>query len=276
MNGIQKFSERHGFVPTENEITIQHDAPDELRNAIIQIAYEAGFSPSPLRTLICRILRKRPDPNNWSEYPNIEWEVEALLDNCEWYEVYDIIEEIYSELKARESNPFNQDEKFMSEHFLSELNKYFIKNGIGWQLIEGQLQIRGTESFEDILKHSLEALEKENRPTAQREIHQALQDLSRRPEPDVTGAIQHAMAALECVARDATGDVRATLGEIMRKYSGLIPRPLDNAVERIWGFSSEQGRHLREGRNPSIEEAKLVVGLAGVLVTYLVDKKPTE
>lgn len=276
MNEIQKFSERHGFAKTEAEITIQHDAPYELRGALIQIAYEVGLSPRPMRSLVCRILRKRPDENNWSEYPNIEGEVAELLDKCEWYEVYDIIEGIYSKLQTEDLNLYNQNKGLASEQFANELNKYFTKNGIGWQLIQGQIQIRGTESFEDILKHSLEALEKENRPTAQREIHQALQDLSRRPEPDVTGAIQHAMAALECVARDATGDVRATLGEIMRKYSGLIPRPLDNAVERIWGFSSEQGRHLREGRNPSIEEAKLVVGLACVLVTYLVDKKPTE
>jgi len=37
--------------------------------------------------------------------------------------------------------------------------------------------------------------------TAKTEIREALNDLSRRPTPDITGAIQHSLACLECVAR---------------------------------------------------------------------------
>jgi len=47
-------------------------------------------------------------------------------------------------------------------------------------------------------------------------IHEALQDLSRRPQPDLTGALQHALAALECLARDVTGENKPTLGQLMR------------------------------------------------------------
>lgn len=45
-------------------------------------------------------------------------------------------------------------------------------------------------------------LTRQGRSTGSGELHEALQDLSRRPRPEVSGVIQHAMAALECVARD--------------------------------------------------------------------------
>jgi hypothetical protein len=62
------------------------------------------------------------------------------------------------------------------------------------------------------------------------------------------------------------------LGELTKKSPGLFPTPLDQVVEKLWGFTSEEGRHLREGRAPNVAEAELVVGLAGTLVSYLVKK----
>lgn len=134
------------------------------------------------------------------------------------------------------------------------------------------MQIRGAESFEAAVSDAKSALEASGRTTASNEIHQALSDLSRLPEPDKTGAIQHAMAALECVARDLTGDSRATLGEIIKRNPKLIPTPLDQSVDKAWGFSSEHARHLREGRELGMAEVQLVVGLSAVLVTYLSNK----
>ena len=113
------------------------------------------------------------------------------------------------------------------------------------------------------------ALETARRLTARAEMHKALADLSRRPEADLTGAIQHAMAALECVARDATGDPKATLGEILKRHPNLIPKPLDTAVEKAWGYASEMGRHIREGREPQRKEVELIVGLAATVANYL-------
>lgn len=111
------------------------------------------------------------------------------------------------------------------------------------------------------------------RATASGEIHQALVDLSRRPDPDITGAIQHALAALECVARDLTGEPKPTLGEILKRHPDLIPVPLDESVKKAWGYASERGRHLREGRDPDMVESELIVRLASVVTTYLVKKR---
>jgi hypothetical protein len=78
--------------------------------------------------------------------------------------------------------------------------------------------------------------------------------------------------ALECVAREVCGDKKATLGEILKRYDGLIPKPLDKGIEKAWGFASEMGRHLQEGREPTFEEAELLVSLCASLSVYLLRK----
>ena len=149
------------------------------------------------------------------------------------------------------------------------MNECFEEEGIGWQLSNGELVTRGTEAFEAAVHQAAGALGTARRLTARGEIHRAIADLSRRPEPDLTGAVQHAVAALECVARDAAGDSKATLGDILKRYPGLIPKPLDTAVEKAWGYASEMGRHIREGREPERKEVELIVGLAATVAMYL-------
>ena len=121
----------------------------------------------------------------------------------------------------------------------------------------------------------MEALESAGRKTASSEMHEALSDLSRRPEPDLTGAVQHAMAALECVARDVCDDPKKTLGEVIKHYPGTIPKPLDGSIEKAWGFASGMARHIAEGHEPEHREVELVVGLAATVATFL-SRRPGE
>jgi hypothetical protein len=116
-------------------------------------------------------------------------------------------------------------------------------------------------------------LKETGRTTAASEVHEALRDISRRPNPDRTGAIQHAIAALECTARSVTGDPNATLGSLVSKLN--LPKPLDVAVEKLWGFASDRARHLREGKSVSDDEAELVVSVACAVCAFLA-KRPED
>lgn len=80
------------------------------------------------------------------------------------------------------------------------------------------------------------------------------------------------MASLECVARDFTGDSKATFGEILKRHPALLQKPLDSALAQVWRYASNEARHTTEGREPNREEAELVVGLSAVIVTYLAQK----
>ncbi len=90
-----------------------------------------------------------------------------------------------------------------------------MEHGIGWQMIDGRILYRGSESFGETTREAGEVLAAAGRPAAANEIHEALADISRRPVPDVTGAIQHAIAALECTARVVSGEPNLTLGRLV-------------------------------------------------------------
>jgi hypothetical protein len=265
------FSKRYGYSGQPREITIREDAPENLRHFILDRAVELGLGPSGLRDIACSVLRTRPNPNNWSEYPNVWEEVQGFVYGCDWFRVYDFIERVYSALERPRPADFEDPEpgKQRAAEFQDSLNEFFVEEGIGWQMVDGEIVTRGTEAFETVVHAAVGALEASGRMTAKDEIHEALGDLSRRPEPDLTGAVHHAMAALECVARDATGDPKATLGDILKRYPDLIPKPLDTTVEKAWGYASEMGRHIREGREPERKEVELIVGLAATVATYL-------
>lgn len=265
----ESFSDRHGFKSKAVEISVRNDAPYEFRGVLIEICYKHQFQPKPLRSLICRVLRKRPDDNNWSDFPNVDGEIRNLIDSCEWHRVYDILESVYNYMREHCGS-------YDYEEFEKEINEYFNEAGIGWQLINGRIEVRGEVEFESTLHAAYEELSSSNRVTASKELHEAIHDLSRRPDVDVTGAIQHSIAALECVARDVCGDPKANLGDILKKYKNIIPQPLDECVKKAWGYASENARHIREGHEPSFEEAELLVGISASVVTYLSKKSSND
>lgn len=262
----ESFSKRNRYHQVhEAEITVREDAPESLREFIVQVAYECGFKPSTLRSIFCSALRKSPDRGNWSEYPNIDSEVSGLIRDCQWYKVYDLIEKIIEHgSEARYS--------YDIEKLTTELNEYFLENGIGWEISEGLIEARGPQHFQEAVRASVTSLRESGYQTAHNELQEAMHDLSRRPTPDITGAVHHAMGALESIARKVCGNDKLTLGEIIKKHPNIFPRPLDEAVSKAWGYASESGRHIKEGGTASHEEALLIVGLASTLCTYLSSK----
>jgi len=196
-------------------------------------------------------------------------EAESRLYGCDWFRVYDIAEDMYEELVARTTN--HQLPAAAVLTFEKALNEQLVEDGVGWQMVRGKFQTRGEEGFESTVRTATASLDVKGWALAAKEIREALNDLSRRPEPDKTGAIQHSMAALECAARELCGDPQRTLGDLLKRYREklAIPQPLDSAMEKAWGYASQAGRHVSEGNEPGRDEAEVVVALCAALCTYL-------
>src|SRR5207244_70129 len=158
-----------------------------------------------------------------------------------------------------------------AEMFQNELNRYFRQSGIGWQMVGGQIEMRGDSQFETTVSGAVEALATGQHATAESELREARTDLSRRPAPDLTGAVQHAMGAIEALAKQIVGDEKATFGQLVPRLTN-IPKPLDTAIEKVWGYASNAARHVREGGTPGHEDAELVVSMAASVITYLLRK----
>jgi hypothetical protein len=250
------FADRHGYRPMEKEISVREEAPTAVREGLIALAGRHGLGPSRLRAAVCEALLRIPDEDNWSSGPVMR-EVTMLVRGAPWYKIYDIAESLHAAVALQEP----------TDDFEQQVNALFREHGVGWEMANGQVVARGGEAFTAVPTEAMAVLNQAGRVTAANEIHQAIQDLSRRPQPDITGAIQHGMAALECVARDATGEPSKTLGQLVARFN--LPKPLDEAVAKLWGFASNHGRHVAERSAPAFEDAELVVTVAAAVSIYL-------
>jgi hypothetical protein len=152
---MSSFSQRHGFDQPDAPITIRSEAPDWLRSLVVRLAYDAGLGPSALREMLCELLLESPDPSNWSEYPNVDNEVRGLISQAEWFRVYDFIEMICEHLAKPGGMPgFGMPQDKLAE-FAKKLNEAFRRKGVGWQLMDGHIEIRGEESFEKSVRTAI-------------------------------------------------------------------------------------------------------------------------
>lgn len=241
-------------------ITVRNDAPLAFRNYLFQLMRNYEKSLKKIRSYVCFITKEAEDPNNWGENDFMKSEIQSIIENCPWYRIYDIIEYFYMNLSL------NKD------RFEKNINDYFVEKGFGWKLINGNIEIRGEDAFEQKITEAIEVLKVAKLITSQNEIREALKDMSKRPTPDITGSVQHSVAALECLCREVIKDSKATLGKLINDNPNIVPKPLDNVIKGIFGFASEQGRHLREGGAPKYEEAELVVHLCASICVYLTKK----
>lgn len=262
------FSRRFGGVSEPLPIQIRYEAPPSLRFALIALAERGGLGTSATLDAITRALLIAPEGNWTGSY--IEEELHRLLRTIPWEQVYDVAEVIY--LRLSDLHERIGADPPPHEWFERELNHFFLKNGIGWVMVDGHIEFRGPQPLEDEVNTSAASMLETGRPTAARELAEARADLSRRPQPDVTGAIQHALASLECLARDVADDPKATFGDLIKRNPNLFPKPLDGAMHQLWGYASEFARHLREGREPDLAEAILIVGLAASTSAFLMEK----
>mgnify|MGYP005850816319 CR=1 FL=1 len=230
----QMFSKRHGFASVP-PITFRHDAPEGLRYGVVEAAHN-HLSYDQIRTCVCQVLRTSPDRGNWSEVPNIRDEVMSLIEFAEWYQVYDIIERLVGFIEGTRGYQG-------ASEFRAAINEIFVDIGAGWQLKPGEgVVLRGDAAFEYAVSSARASLGAAGFGVAEEQLREALHDISRRPEPDPTGAVHHALGALEATARYLQQSEK-TFGELLKHIA--IPKPLDIALDKLWGYSSNFGRHVR-------------------------------
>ncbi len=251
---MSTFSRRHGFGPPEPEITIRNDAPAWLRDRMLELACVAGLDVFDIRRILSKHFGRMPQ----AHASQIEAEITVWIRGCAWYDVYDIIEAIYQTLGVNKRG-----------YFETKINEMFREKGVGWKLDGGKVTYRGEGPFESLAQAAPEQLGQAGLTTGGNEFQEAIENLSHRPEPKLSGAIDHAYKAVECVMRSICRDDGATLGELLKRYKGIIPPPLDTAVAKLWGYASQYGRHRAEGKDPQVDEAELAIHVAAAVVVYL-------
>lgn len=273
-----RFSERQGLnqLPA---IAYREKLPQQLKDAFLDILSKyAGpkvmmdaahriFNPFGISPFPKKVLKEE----GMSDHDIADKELEAFRADAAWYQLYDLAEQIFSDLDFYEEESrfpgFDEEPRAYPMH--NDITRFFELAGIGWKMEGGRIVSRFDPAFEDSVRDAEEILEKAGRTVAAMQLREAMTALSRRPEPNVSGAVIHAMNAFEALARDVTGLPKATMGEIVKKRRDLFPKPLDKSLETLWGYASTEARHGSEERGVALKEATLLVRLAAALIVYV-------
>jgi hypothetical protein len=242
-------------------VPIFDDATPEVRMGII-LSAKLHLLPTSIRKVVCRRLRKEPDPGNWSEEPNVWDEDVMLIRQAPWYKAYDIAEDLYAAVLSMHGPT-------VAETFQADLVELLAAEGIGWTMNGGLIVRADLELLGEAVHRASAVLEVARQESAKQAMEGALRDLSIRPKADTVGAVHKSVGAVESIVRSVTGDPKHTLGELLKSHKEMFPPPLEVAIEKIWGFASEHARHIREGGAANLEEAELVVGVCAAVCIYL-------
>ena len=201
--------------------------------------------------------------------------IKRVLLGCEWFRLYDLLQDIFRRLDFHDTELHDNEEEYYAYPFQEKLNEYFVHAGIGWQMADGKVIMRGDGAFEHTLQTADSELKASGRTTAAERIESAIRNLSIRPRPDFSGAVDRAANAMECVLQDITGEKQMTFGGYLNRYSHLFPGDLRKAMEGLWRYACNSGaRHGKESVEPARDEAEFFVGVAAALTTFLNRKHP--
>jgi hypothetical protein len=285
MDNDTSFSKRYGYVQPKG-IMFRDELPDEVRQPIIDIL-RISVSTAFLQERISRLfdpygieeLPKRTSPMFVSEEEsgNPDFvEIKRVLLGCQWFRLYDLIEDVFQQLDFHDSELRTHPEEDPQAYpFESKINEYFVYVGIGWQLVDGKILMRGDPAFEHTVEVAETELKAGGRTTAAEGIEDAIRNLSFRPKPRRGAAVSRATNAMECVLQDITGEKKMGFGDYLQRYQDLFPGGLSKTLGGLWGYASNEGaRHGKEGVEPPLEEAEFIVSVAAALTTYLNRKHP--
>ena len=113
---------------------------------------------------------------------------------------------------------------------------------------------------------------------ADQHFEKAIKALNVRPNPDVENCVKDAVSAIESVGRIIVNNDKALLSDIIKDMAKneLIPRPLDEAIQKIYAYRGDQGgiTHGLVGESKvTIDEAGFVLAMSAAIIIYLVKKR---
>lgn len=188
MSEPDSFSGRVGL----RSIAIVHDdAPIGFRHAVVGAMKTEIISSE---TIIGVVQRGTTLPRPSGHDSNMA--LMAMIEKCEWWRVYDVAEAGHAAIHAE---PYFGPRK--AKAYERTINEACRANSLGWRMEAGIFAVVASTAQHDSAARAIEDLDAAELKTSASELREAHRDLSRLPRPDISGGMQHAGAAIECLAR---------------------------------------------------------------------------
>lgn len=267
------FSKRYGLRPT-SEGLMYEDVPERARVGLYHLVErffggEHQKSYLHLYKEICVALRIPRNRNIDFDY-QASWAMEKLINECGWYQFYDICEVIWA-------NPYSEYSRHQEE-FTEQVNALFREEQLGFEMREGKVEKVGAGFIDAKVKEARYLLKEPEFKGADEHFEKAIKALNERPNPDVENCVKDAVAAIESVGRVIVSDDKALLDDIIRNAAkkGVIPKPLDQTFQKVYAYrGSEPGvaHGAVETSKVTEAEAELILAMSAAMIIYLVKKR---
>lgn len=272
---MPRFSQRYGH--TSLERAFQHESVDEaLRTKLWNILkltiwdnynhndYSLRETSHKIDMLLNRLwfhffnrdLDNLPEFHSGNRNKGGYDQLKEYFQTCEWFAVYDFIEEI----SLDPSKLLSDDSREWINKVLEEQNAAYRFVGKEIAEITDQQEIN---AIEDGLEH----------PEKPVRIHleAALRMLSDKQAPDYRNSVKESISAVEAACRLVNGNASATLGDALKKIRNLHPA-LSKAFNQLYGYTSDASgvRHsLIDEPNITYADAKFMLVACSAFVSYL-------
>lgn len=262
------FSARYSYKRKSTDV-IYEAAPEPVRVGLREILAQMGFErPTHQRTIVCKALRTRPSPYNWSDYPNINDEVDDLIHGLEWYEFYDMCEKIARLDEIKEVGYISPTYESVFAH---KLNNLFQEENIGYRMTDSYIDKIGSEEFDEAVEEALDELQDPRFKVPLEQFRKAL-DFRNGLPPDYANAVKEAVNAVEGVLQIATEKPGEALPTILTNLQPEYPSHFERIFKSIYGYgsASEGARHAGVGGPvPSAEEAEFIIHVSAAAIRYI-------
>ena len=185
-----------------------------------------------------------------------------------WNKVYDLIEFTIRNLS-------DSNEHSVKDDFICKCNEMLKKEKSAYQITSSGIVVEIT-SKQDI--EAIEAALQIPYKSAKKHIEKALTLFSDRENPDYENSIKESISAVESIAKEVTGNKKATLGQLTQKLN-LHPA-FEDGLKKLYGFTSGAGiRHGDHSDNPlkvGANTARFMLVTCSAFVNYIITQNPEK
>jgi len=272
------FSEREGFAPLE-AIKAHDYLPGWVRDAITNEIREFVYKDAPLpgadrldlyqlfKPYIWKVLDKQP-PKSPMGGP-FAYYIPDVLAKCNWYQFYDILEEIASLIKER----FPEE----LEDFSGKINGILAKEGIIWRLEHNKIVRIFNVHIAQPINEARVLLDAPEFKGPDEQFLKAINHLNRRPEPDEENCIKDAVGALEGVSNIIAKTNGKQLNTLLTSepFKSNIHPIILQVIDKIYAYrgAAPGAGHAQVG--PAVvglQEAIWVLATSAATILYFVKK----
>jgi hypothetical protein len=179
---------------------------------------------------------------------------------CEWYEVYDFLEFV-----LRLEN---------DEQLITALNNILERELAGYRFVSRAfVPVTDAEEIESIEQ----ALDSGPFAGVAAHLKSAIEHLGRKQDPDYRNSIKESISAVESLAKELTGNSRASLGDALAilESKGKLHPALKRSLSSLYGYTSNENgiRHaMLEEPSLSAADAKFILVACSAFINYLKEK----